>query len=399
MLYFLDKKMPETLTDRKCCHTCGKVSVKKLSKCTRCHAVTYCGPKCQREDWPRHCYHCVPVMIYHIPGKGRGLVASKDLKMGDLLFVDTAVIILDSPEGKFSPAVAKSLKEQIGQMSREEKTLFYGLKCGQMNDPGNSNHAMLNYYGARESCREEAKIFYSNCLSIGSGPYADPKLSCFLVHPILNHSCAPNAFVGRMTKLSQKYKEPKLRMEVRAIKDISRGEEVTICYLSADSQCMQPQSLMKQTLLREYEFDCECDVCLGKIPDQDAIKRKIWNLRMQYLNTAPTQGAHQKTRLDWKREALMLEKMLDLTVKLHVGHLRTSSACDALAISAQLARNKTLLDKAKNTMKELSEKTNSEEHKIDYEEMEKKYGQWAEQFNSKIHPSEMEIDFITDVSA
>lgn len=390
--------MPETMTDRKCCVNCGKSSDKKLSKCARCHAVTYCSPQCQKEDWARHTYHCVPVMINDIPGKGRGLVASKDLKMGDLLFVDTAVIILDSPEGMLTPCVAKSLKEQIGKMTKEEKTLFYNLKPGQTDDPSNSHHAMINHIGAREHCREEARIFFNNCLEIGSGPYSDSKKSCFLVHPILNHSCAPNAFAGRMTKLSRKYKEPKLRMEVRAIKDIAKSEEVTICYLPA-LPSMQYHSVMRKNLLEGYNFDCMCDVCKGIVPEQDTIKRKLWAVNMQYFNTAPAQSAHEKSRSEWRREALMLEKIVDLTTQLHVGPIRTSSACDALAISAQLARDSTLLSKAMNTMKELSEKTKSEEHKIDYREMMIKFGKWAKEFGSKKPPSKEEIDFITTVSA
>ena len=142
-----------------------------------------------------------------------------------------------------------------------------------------------------------------------------------------------------------------------------------------------------------------CDVCKGIVPEQDTIKRKLWAVNMQYFNTAPAQSAHEKSRSEWRREALMLEKIVDLTTQLHVGPIRTSSACDALAISAQLARDSTLLSKAMNTMKELSEKTKSEEHKIDYREMMIKFGKWAKEFGSKKPPSKEEIDFITTVSA
>jgi len=380
--------MPETKTDRKCCHTCGKASDKKLSKCARCHAITYCSPQCQRDDWPRHSFHCVPVMIADIPGKGRGLVASKDLKMGDLLFVDTAVIILDSPEGILTPSVAKSLKEQIGNMSKEQKTLFYNLKPGQTED------VMLDHIGARERCREEARIFFNNCLVIGSGPYSDTKKSCFLVHPILNHSCAPNAFAGRMTQLSRRYKEPKLRMEVRAVMDIGKGEEVTICYLSA-LPSTQYQADMRKTLLEEYNFDCRCEVCTGLLPNQDTIKRKLWAANNQYFNTAPATSVFVKSRADWRREAQMLEKILDLTTQLYIGPMRTSSACEALAISAQLARDSTLLNKAMNTMKAWAEKTQAEEHKIDYKEMKTKLDKWAQEFSSMKPPSLDEIAIIT----
>lgn len=57
---------------------------KKLSKCSRCHAISYCGKECQVEDWPRHRYNCIPVMVNE--GKRRGMVvAARDNKMGELL--------------------------------------------------------------------------------------------------------------------------------------------------------------------------------------------------------------------------------------------------------------------------------------------------------------------------
>ena len=56
----------------------------KLSKCKRCHA----------KDWERHKWNCVPgpVMVTEFEGKGRGLVAAKDIKMGELIFIDKPLI-------------------------------------------------------------------------------------------------------------------------------------------------------------------------------------------------------------------------------------------------------------------------------------------------------------------
>ena len=85
--------MPETLTDRYRCHKCDMTSnKKKLSKCERCHAVTYCSRECQAEDWARHKDNCVPVMLKEYEGKGLGLVAAKDIKMGELILTNEAVI-------------------------------------------------------------------------------------------------------------------------------------------------------------------------------------------------------------------------------------------------------------------------------------------------------------------
>ena len=53
---------------------------------------TYCSRECQAEDWPRHKENCVPVMVKEYEGKGRGLVAAKDIKMGELILTNEAVI-------------------------------------------------------------------------------------------------------------------------------------------------------------------------------------------------------------------------------------------------------------------------------------------------------------------
>ena len=84
----------EPLTNRQECFNCHKTVTgkKKLSKCAKCHAITYCGRDCQVADFARHKWNCVPVMVTEIPGKGRGLVAAKDIKMGELIFTDKPVI-------------------------------------------------------------------------------------------------------------------------------------------------------------------------------------------------------------------------------------------------------------------------------------------------------------------
>ena len=88
----------EPLTDRQQCFTCHKTVTgkKKLSKCAGCHAITYCSVECQREDRARHKWNCVPVMVTEIPGKGRGIVAARDIQMGELIFNDKPAIKLPS---------------------------------------------------------------------------------------------------------------------------------------------------------------------------------------------------------------------------------------------------------------------------------------------------------------
>ena len=92
--------MPENfiqpVTDRQVCFKCHKTVTgkKKLSKCSRCNAITYCGARCQKKDWHRHRWNCIPVMVTEFEGKSRGVVAARDTKMGEFIFLDKPAIKL-----------------------------------------------------------------------------------------------------------------------------------------------------------------------------------------------------------------------------------------------------------------------------------------------------------------
>ena len=175
--------MPEDVTDRRSCHKCHKTVTgkRKLSKCAQCHSITYCGQECQREDWPRHSQFCIPVMVTEIPGKGKGLVASKDIKKGQVIFKETAAIAVHAPS---DIVPLQEMKEQISKMSVEQKSKFY-----QLPRDGAFNPLQLAA-ASRENCLQELDIFISN----GCGIDTDKDtLYLFINSSLLNHSCAPNA--------------------------------------------------------------------------------------------------------------------------------------------------------------------------------------------------------------
>ena len=67
----------------------------------------------------------------------------------------------------------------------------------------------------------------------------------------LNHSCGPNCeVVWRADSKCQ---------EVVAIRDIEKGEEMTICYLNMENRVNTREERSK--ILRQYGFSCSCRFC------------------------------------------------------------------------------------------------------------------------------------------
>ena len=294
--------MPESLTDRYRCCNCDKTGKgKKLSKCERCHAVTYCSRDCQAEDWPRHKENCVPVMVKEYEGKGRGLVAAKDIKMGELILTDKAVVS----------------KEDIVRRG-------YGVD--------------LTFEAAKRL------LLNQNILKNIS---------------LLNHSCAPNAEMGLLD--GEKNKEPEKRFELRAVKNIAKEDEVTIYYPHGESGrsflFLYSQAVNRALVRKDFGFDCRCGVCLGQVPNQDGIVGKIRDVMKHQIGIKD----EEKTLQDWKREAIVYGIVCDLAKPIYIGRERDKMFFSVgLFEAAMKSSNSVLKRKALDEMRELADKTGLE---------------------------------------
>ena len=68
-------------------------------------------------------------MVTDLPGKGRGLVAARDIEKGELILKDKALIKLALNDNGFpvDPEYMTSLKEQIDSMPTEARSQFCKL--------------------------------------------------------------------------------------------------------------------------------------------------------------------------------------------------------------------------------------------------------------------------------
>ena len=376
--------MPETyiepLTNRQECFTCHKTVTgkKKLSKCAKCEAITYCGRECQLEDWPRHKWNCVPVMVSEIPGKGRGLVAAKDIKMGELLFTDKALIKIN-PED--ADAIG-SIVEQLNKLPSEARAQFHKLTVHDDRETsaftGPNKDTLTIQYQFLDNCRKrhvqgEEESYYYCCWYLNS--------------TLINHSCAPNAIAARLQP-DNDFKE-----EVRAIKDISKGEEITVCKLQNDVILYSGFNRQKrrEKIKEDFGFDCLCCVCSGNLPDQEDI---LMELRDLSISLAINSDHHQKKLKDWQREANMMDQVVELTKKLYIGdflYMKLTTLIH-LAKFAHLSRDETLLEKAFDGLNKLEEDSKMESFSLKYEKLKQDLSRWTSQFKSRKLASKDEID-------
>ena len=321
-------------------------------------------------------------MITEYEGKGRGLVASRDIKMGELILQDTAVIdvrAISGPTGEcINHFVTNEIKEQMNMMSDQEKSDFYKLE--QLNhDKVGCPLQSVNVFGREENFLEELKIYLKNKMSG----------MIFLNISLINHSCSPNAARGKLV-LSTDTRLTGQKMEVRAIRNISKGEEVTTFYIMTGTTVNMMRSEIRATLKRDFGFDCKCSICKGEIPDQDDIKKKILKIIEKDL---PPYDRRKPS--DWRRDANENERIMELTKQMHIVPFDTKCfACIDLAYAAHMARDPVLRKKAMDTWAELNEDVKLEKMGPYLQTIQGYLDEWAKEFESKKPPKKEEINTI-----
>ncbi|XP_066994527.2 SET domain-containing protein SmydA-8 [Anabrus simplex] len=72
---------------------CAICSAPAQHKCSACKLVSYCSKEHQKKDWKKHKEICRPFEVLSSPEIGRYLVATRDLKPGDLLLSEVPLVV------------------------------------------------------------------------------------------------------------------------------------------------------------------------------------------------------------------------------------------------------------------------------------------------------------------
>ena len=181
-------------------------------------------------DSEEPCYEVVS-----IPGKGRGMIATKKLYPGDIVISETPMIIV--PDKVFDDAERMEgfLERKINAMNQEDRTRFMDMAYCRTVDSNQFDE--YQYSG----------IFYTNAMNYAGDAALCPDIAR------ANHSCRPNAeFICR----------PDLgKMLLVVMYVVEPGQEININYMPMTEEGTDSRDVRQAFLRKWYGFQCLCSAC------------------------------------------------------------------------------------------------------------------------------------------
>ncbi|KAK8112565.1 hypothetical protein PG984_013091 [Apiospora sp. TS-2023a] len=213
------------------------------------------------------------------PDRGYGVIAIQDIPQGTIVLEDEAIIGIDEKSTISRPAQA-AIKKQYEALSDEKRKGFDSLHCfisdaeraqvtklawDIMDDARIRNNYLRDY--------ERARTFSTNCFDVASS-YTQAAL--FLQASRFNHSCLPSCDYDVRLPYNGGGVQ-KARWMAYALRDIPKGEEVTIAY----NYTSELRESRQRQLLDTWGFTCTCEVCdlseanKGRADEHDAHLRDL----------------------------------------------------------------------------------------------------------------------------
>ncbi|KAI0659794.1 SET domain-containing protein [Cubamyces menziesii] len=204
--------------------------------------------------------------IVQIPGKGRGLVATRAIARGELIFAEAPLFV---QRNNVSP---QTIADALAKLPRDDQMRFLSLA----NSWKGVQHPLVG-------------LWLTNAIPCGTpdDPHGD-KTEVEGIFPAiarLNASCCPNLYHW--------WDAATQRLYFRAARDIAIGEELCMTYMDA----LVPRAKRLALIKQHYNYECRCPAC--KLTDQeghdsDYRRSTIARIRSQLLEyNDPSYGLHK----------------------------------------------------------------------------------------------------------
>ncbi|KAF2279762.1 SET domain-containing protein [Westerdykella ornata] len=186
-----------------------------------------------------HTHSAPPYELRNIPGRGRGLIATRTLHRGDPIFASTPILLLDAAAYDLAPNETSFLTNlAIANLPTASRVQFWKL-LGHSASSSSSSSSDPNPIESRIT---------TNAFQVSINDVEHYAL--LPTTSMLNHDCRPNAdyFFDSATLLTH---------HVHATRTIYPGEEITITYISNE----KPRHKRRQMLKQNWGFECKCSAC------------------------------------------------------------------------------------------------------------------------------------------
>jgi len=299
---------------------CKAASTKK---CAGCAQVYYCGVRCQKAAWKMHRQECAPVKVELVEEKGRGLIATRDIKQGQLVIQDTAIVTMEYTMVT-NPDEWDSLVQKVSGLPISDQEIFYSLKPRY----GLADEVEMGGFLA-------AQIVLNNGIALADPGY-NSKVGIFPRISILNHSCSPNAKWSQVEgQLDKK--------EVRALTMIKKGEEVTCCYFGDAQEMVFASRQKRQQFLESWSFECSCNVCGLSQEEKEINELERKKLREKCVGINKEKDRRRKARLCLEKLEMVKKMGLEMFSELSYTYQQVYMACwateeDEWRMKAELVR-------------------------------------------------------------
>ncbi|KAK3338597.1 hypothetical protein B0H65DRAFT_479552 [Neurospora tetraspora] len=205
--------------------------------------------------------------IINVAGKGKGVVATRPIKQGEIIMVDYPALLISEEflretgregKGHLRRRMVKRAIEQLPEITREK---VWGLMRG----PG--KYEVDAIMGVNLKGLEGVGSGANSALALleeprteehGESYAAEGVMGLFAEVARINHSCRPNARL--------RFVENRATMEVISYRPISPGEEISISYTALTLSPSDRHHFLKQN----HQFTCHCPLCTSLSDDPSA---------------------------------------------------------------------------------------------------------------------------------
>lgn len=176
-----------------------------------------------------------------IPGKGKGLVANRNIPRGTRILCEEAIIQTSQSYDRLHiEELKRRVTEKFNALTDKHKHAFLSLR---------------NVLPYKSPAEQYLGILHTNAFPIQDGGIGG---GIFLKASRINHACDKNAHNSWNKNIK--------RHTIHAIRDINQGEEITISYLAVHRSRQDRQ----KTLRTQFKFECSCRLC--SLPAEESRK-------------------------------------------------------------------------------------------------------------------------------